>query len=81
MSTTTVGAREANQQFSKLLKEAEKGKEIAITRNGTVVARLVPARPPMTKERKKALERLVKFLEKGIPLGGGPYRREDMYDD
>lgn len=77
----TIGAREANQQFSKLLKEAEKGKEITITRNGTPVARLLPARPPMTKERKKAIDRLMKTLEKGMDLGGGPYSREDMHDD
>jgi hypothetical protein len=35
----------------------------------------------MTKERKKAIERLMKTLEKGMHLGGGPYKREDMYDD
>ena len=44
----TVGAREANQQFSKLLREAENGREIIITRNGTAVARLVPVRPALS---------------------------------
>src|SRR5689334_7055623 len=44
----TVGAREANQQFSRLLKEAESGREITITRNGQPVARLGPARRPLS---------------------------------
>jgi prevent-host-death family protein len=32
---TTVGAREANRSFSKILKEAENGNPVTITRNGS----------------------------------------------
>lgn len=78
---SSVGATEANRSFSKILKEAESGKTVTITRNGKPVARLVPAlaSPPLSdKARKKSFDRLLKLLKKGIPLGGGPYSRDEM---
>jgi len=82
---TTVGAREANRSFSKILREAENGKTVTITRNGRPVARLVPAPPlavhPRSEEqRKAALERLMKLLEKGHPLGGKGFTRDEMHE-
>jgi prevent-host-death family protein len=41
----SVGVREAKTHFSKLLERVVAGEEIAITRRGEEVARLVPARP------------------------------------
>ena len=38
----TVGAYAAKTHFSRLLDEVQAGEEIAITRNGKTVARLVP---------------------------------------
>ncbi|MBV8448657.1 MAG: type II toxin-antitoxin system prevent-host-death family antitoxin [Hyphomicrobiales bacterium] len=38
---------EAKSHFSALLAEVEAGEEIAVTRHGRVVARLVPDRPRM----------------------------------
>jgi prevent-host-death family protein len=81
-----IGAREANRSFSKILKEAENGETVTITRNGKPVATLVPVliRPPVSKmskkEREKARARLMALLEKGFDLGGGPYSRDDMHD-
>ncbi|HEY4941789.1 MAG TPA: type II toxin-antitoxin system prevent-host-death family antitoxin [Rhizomicrobium sp.] len=83
---SSVGAREANRSFSKILKEAENGKTVTITRNGKPVARLVPMAiaPAVSrmskKEREKARARLMALLEKGYDLGGGPYSRDDMHD-
>jgi prevent-host-death family protein len=80
----SIGAREANRSFSKILKEAENGKTITITRNGKPVARLVPAPAPLAlkpkseEERKAALERLMKTLEKGLHLGGKGFTRDEM---
>jgi prevent-host-death family protein len=76
----TVGAREANRSFSKILKEAENGKSITITRNGRPVARLEPVdlRPKSEKERLEAHERLMKLLDKGLPLGGRGFTRDEM---
>lgn len=39
----TVNMHEAKTNLSRLVEEVEKGVEIAIARNGRVVARLVPA--------------------------------------
>jgi len=43
----TVQVFEAKARFSALLAEVEAGTEVAITRHGKVVARIVP-QPPMT---------------------------------
>ena len=42
--TKSVGVHEAKTNFSKLLERVSAGEEIAITRRGEEVARLVPAR-------------------------------------
>jgi prevent-host-death family protein len=41
----TISVVEAKSRFSALLTEVEAGEEIAVTRHGKVVARLVPNRP------------------------------------
>ncbi|MFW5452908.1 type II toxin-antitoxin system Phd/YefM family antitoxin [Thioalkalivibrio sulfidiphilus] len=46
----TVQIVEAKAHFSALLAAVEAGEEIAITRHGKVVARLVPDRPRMASE-------------------------------
>ena len=77
-----VGAREANQQFSQLLKAAENGEEIKITRNGKVVARLGPERPVQnSRARKKAVEEMVRVMRQGLDLGGRKYTRDEMHED
>lgn len=42
---TTVSAAEAKAGLSDLLRRAEAGEEIIVTRNGEPVAKLVPLRP------------------------------------
>ena len=77
----SIGAREANRSFSKILKEAENGKSITITRNGKPVARLEPvsrAEKMSEEERKAAHKRLMALLDKGLPLGGRRYTRDEM---
>lgn len=43
----TISVVEAKSRFSALLADVEAGEEIAVTRHGKVVARLVPDRPRM----------------------------------
>jgi prevent-host-death family protein len=80
----SIGAREANRSFSKILKEAENGKTITITRNGRPVARLVPAPIPapvesMTEEEQKAAKKsLMDLLDKGLDFGGRRFTRDEM---
>ncbi len=78
----TVGAREANQRFSELLREVESGKEVTITRNGKPVARMSPAgRKALTgKAREKAIEKMVEAMEKGLDFGGRRFTRDEMHE-
>jgi prevent-host-death family protein len=81
----SVSAREANQQFSRILRDVEAGAEILVTRRGQPVARIVPAQRPrereLTPEQEAALERTRRRLEKGWDLGGGKFNRDELYDD
>jgi prevent-host-death family protein len=45
-----ISVVEAKAHFSALLAEVEAGEEVAVTRHGRVVARLVPERPRMAAE-------------------------------
>lgn len=75
----TVSAREANQRFSKLLAEAQAGAEIVITKRGTPVARLVPAkRARSAKGRKADIERFLDDIS--LHLGGVRFNRDELYD-
>jgi prevent-host-death family protein len=80
-----VSAREANQQFSRILRDVEAGAEILVTRRGRPVARIVPAQPAgerqLTPEQEVALERTRQRLEKGWDLGGGKFNRDELYDE
>jgi prevent-host-death family protein len=74
-----VSARQANQDFSRLLAEAAAGEEIIITRRGTAVAKLGPAQPEtMNADRQAAVERLLGFLD--LSLGNIRFRRDELYE-
>ena len=77
----TVSAREANQQFSRLLAEVSAGEEVVITRRGAPVATLSPYRGrPMTPERQAAIERMMEFGRKGFRMGGIRATRDEMHE-
>ena len=66
----SVGAYEAKTHFSELLAKAEAGEEFTITRHGTPVARLVPAKKTYSREERCAAIERIKKLSKGLSLGG-----------
>ena len=82
MKSKTVGAREANQRFSKLLAAAEAGRETTITKRGKPVARLVPIgrTSKAAAEREAALERMLDAMREGVPLGGRGFTRDEMHE-
>jgi prevent-host-death family protein len=81
----SVSAREANQQFARILRDVEAGAEILVTRRGQPVARIVPAHPPgehrLTPEQEAAHARSMARLRKGWDLGGGKFNRDQLYDE
>ncbi len=75
----SVSAREANQQFSRLLGEAANGEEIVITRRGKPVAVLAPYRQaPLTPEQEQAIEELVEMMRRGLVRGARRFTRDEM---
>ena len=82
----TLGATEAKRAFSRLLKAAEKGRQITITRNGVAVAQLtgVP-RPKFKSERARlrAINKMMAMMTKGIGISGPARRftRDEMYEE
>jgi prevent-host-death family protein len=81
----SVTAREANQHFSRILRDVEAGAEIVVTRRGRPVARIVPAQPSgerqLTPEQEAAHARTMQRLRKGWDLGGGKFSRDELYDE
>jgi prevent-host-death family protein len=57
----TVGAFEAKTHFSALLERVERGEQIAITKHGRLVAKLVPATGPDREKRREIIARLKEF--------------------
>jgi prevent-host-death family protein len=75
----SVSAREANQQFARILGEAANGEEIVITRRGKPVAVLAPyRRAPLTPEQKVAIEELVEMMKRGLVQGARRFTRDEM---
>lgn len=76
----TVSAREANQSFSMLLAPAEAGEEVAITKRGHVVARLVPAgHHADAPDRAAVLAAFKAVLERKMDIGG-PFTRDEIHE-
>ena len=78
----SVTLRDANQNFAKLVREAEGGKEFVITRRGKPVAKLAPvsSKRVLTPAQEKALERTRKRLMKGWDLGIGKLNRDELHE-
>jgi prevent-host-death family protein len=69
-NSNIIGAYDAKTRFSELLEQVETGKEFTITKHGSPVARLVPARKKLTiQQRQEAIQRWIES-SKGISLGG-----------
>lgn len=76
--------REANQNFSKVIAEAEAGETIIITKNGKAVAKISPTPADLRNdpEWRAAYERLVAHLNRPRPsIPVGKITEADKYDD
>jgi prevent-host-death family protein len=78
----TVSARQANQEFSKLLQAVVEGEEVVITRRGKPVARLTPLKEKARDaEREAEIDRLIEHWREGIDLGEPvAWTRDELYD-
>jgi prevent-host-death family protein len=80
-----VTARDANQGFSKLLAEVEKGETLLITKNGRTVAELRPRTGDAREdpEWRRAYEHMLQLMRETPATGFrvGVITHEDKYGD
>ncbi len=78
-----ISLREANQAFSRCIREVEAGEEYVITRKGQPVARLVPVSHErmLTPEQEAARARALERMKKGWSIGAGPLDRDELYEN
>lgn len=72
-----ISASEANQQFSRVLREVEHGESYVVTSRGKPVARIVPIE---TDGRARQFAAKVEAWSKEPIRYIGPWTREDLYD-
>jgi prevent-host-death family protein len=79
----TISLRDANQGFSRCIREVEAGEEFVITRNGQPVARLIPVegRRVLTPEQEAARARTLERMTKGWPLNIERFNRDEIYEE
>jgi prevent-host-death family protein len=65
-----IGAFEAKNRLSELLRRAESGEEIAITNRGRIVARLMPPLPAFDREEALRAVGRIRARRKGVMLAG-----------
>jgi prevent-host-death family protein len=79
-----VSLRDANQKFAQIVRDAEGGEEIIVTRRGKPVAFIGPARAgkrKLTPGQEEALARLLDLTcNVRFPVGW-KFNREEIYDD
>jgi prevent-host-death family protein len=63
-----VGAFEAKNTLSALLDLVERGEEVAITRHGRMVARLVPPNPTIDRNQARAAAERIRARAKALGL-------------
>lgn len=75
---TTVGIRELKDNLSDYVRQVEKGRKVAVTSHGRIVAELVP--PGTGARRKKPLSRFDQLVADGVirpPLEEGDPLEDD----
>ena len=77
----TVTASEANQNFSRILGQAEAGETITIQRRGKPVAMLVPTGDDARARRVEAGKRMIAHFRSQPFIVTGAWTRDELYDD
>ena len=79
----TLALREANQGFTRYIREVEAGAAFTITRNGAPVARLVPIEREarqLTPEQRAARERTRARTSQGWLIEAEPFDRDVLHE-
>jgi prevent-host-death family protein len=76
-----VPISDAKGQLSDLVRRAEAGDEVILTRHGRVAVQLVPVRRKPTAEQKRAWLDALKGSARGSPGPGAAHAADFLYDD
>ncbi|HSW09118.1 type II toxin-antitoxin system Phd/YefM family antitoxin [Aquabacterium sp.] len=74
-----VTSTEANRDFSKLLREVQRGEQVRITSRGRPIATMVPVRQ-RDDTRELARQQLLERLNARATSGHRDWTREDLYE-
>jgi prevent-host-death family protein len=76
-----ISATDANRNFSKLLRQVEKGERVTITKDGKPIAVIAPISATEDVEHQNARETLMALLREGVALGyTGPLDRDALHE-
>ncbi len=78
----TVSLMTANQNFSKLIRQVERGENFVITRRGLPIAKLTSHKLDKTVDPNwvSAYERMMAHMDEGVSLAGLKVKRDELYD-
>jgi len=76
-----IGAFAAKNRLGTLLDRVEQGEEVVITRRGKPVARLVPARPGVDREKATTAARRIRERAEKLGLGRFDWAEWKAYRD
>ena len=71
-----ISASEANQNFSKLLRDVGRGETFVVMSRGRAVAKVVPVDTP---DALQPVDDILKFLDTLPRLDAGHWTRDDLY--
>lgn len=80
-----LNLRDANQQFSKIVREvAETGEEVVVLRNGEAAVKIVPFEPEgkrrLSPSQQAALNAFLESARASTAKSEGPWTREELYE-
>ena len=77
-----VTAREANQQFAKILSAVEAGEEVVISKHGKPIAVMSPYRPALDAERQAAIYQFLAVLNEPLIAAKDfhSFSRDEMHE-
>lgn len=77
----TITVSEAKGRLTDLVRRAEEGEEVVLTRHGHPVARLVPVAARRSKEKLRAVLEEVQRTAKPLPGPSAARSQDFLYDD
>ncbi len=75
----TISTTNANRSFPRLMRQVLDGDSFVVTSHGRPIARIDPIGKSDV-DREAAYQALLKHLEEVVPIDGGRWTREELYE-